>query len=175
MKLKSLLIVVICLFFSACSMTSQKASLNNQLKVQNVQLQRQLNDREAEIVALKQEISTLMGAVNDLEGAKFDNEAEDDNFIEYRPFQNTSQSTKSSSTSVSASSTSKDDDIIRVNVDEKTVQTALKNAGYYSGNIDGKIGKQSKAAITKFQKDHALTVDGIVGGNTWSELKTYLD
>ncbi|OGW78272.1 MAG: hypothetical protein A2Z83_08295 [Omnitrophica bacterium GWA2_52_8] len=54
------------------------------------------------------------------------------------------------------------------------IQTALKNAGYYSGVIDGKIGSGSESAIRAFQKDNGLEVDGVVGRNTWSRLKVYL-
>ena len=53
------------------------------------------------------------------------------------------------------------------------IQTALKNAGYYQGAIDGKIGPQSRKAIEAFQRDNGLTVDGVVGRKTWSKLKVY--
>ena len=66
---------------------------------------------------------------------------------------------------------SKNDDILRVNVSPEKVQKALKAAGYYKGNVDGKLGTGSKAAIAKFQKDHGLKVDGIIGEQTWRELK----
>lgn len=176
MKVQSIFILMLTISLGACSFTSQSASRNSQLRIQNLQLQKELNEKEAELVVLKQEVSTLMSAVNDLEGQKYSAEAEDDNFVEYRPFQNETSSVSSGNAGGSSTASKADgEDIIRVNVDEKTVQTALKKAGYYQGRIDGKIGKQSKAAINNFQKDHALTVDGIVGGNTWSELKTYLD
>jgi len=55
------------------------------------------------------------------------------------------------------------------------VQSALKNAGYYNGSIDGKIGGKTKAAISEFQKDHDLTSDGIIGKKTWAELKYYIE
>ncbi|MBI4433058.1 MAG: peptidoglycan-binding protein [Candidatus Omnitrophica bacterium] len=54
------------------------------------------------------------------------------------------------------------------------IQTALKNAGFYSGNIDGKIGPASKRAIEEFQRANNLTVDGKVGPKTWSVLERYL-
>ena len=54
------------------------------------------------------------------------------------------------------------------------IQTALKNAGYYSGNIDGKIGLKSKKAIEDFQKANGLTADGKVGPKTWAALSKYL-
>ena len=47
------------------------------------------------------------------------------------------------------------------------IQTALKNAGFYTGNIDGKIGPKSKKAIEDFQKANGLKADGKVGAKTW--------
>lgn len=55
------------------------------------------------------------------------------------------------------------------------IQTALKNAGYYQGSIDGKIGPKTKEAIMEFQKNSNLKADGKVGPRTWSKLKTFLD
>jgi peptidoglycan hydrolase-like protein with peptidoglycan-binding domain len=54
------------------------------------------------------------------------------------------------------------------------IQTALKNAGYYSGSVDGKLGPKTKAAITEFQKANGLTADGKVGLKTWAALATHL-
>ena len=56
----------------------------------------------------------------------------------------------------------------------KEIQTALKNAGLYSGNVDGKIGPASKRAIETFQKNNGLKVDGKVGPKTWAALEAYL-
>ena len=64
--------------------------------------------------------------------------------------------------------------LIRVDVSPQDVQTALKNAGYYDGNIDGKIGPRSQKAIMDFQADHNLKSDGIIGKQTWMELQSYL-
>ena len=54
------------------------------------------------------------------------------------------------------------------------IQTALKSAGFYSGNIDGKIGPASRKAIQDFQQSNGLKVDGKVGPKTWSLLEKYL-
>lgn len=56
----------------------------------------------------------------------------------------------------------------------RRIQTALKNAGYYSGNADGKIGPQTKQAIKEFQRTHGLAVDGKAGAKTWAQLTQYL-
>lgn len=57
----------------------------------------------------------------------------------------------------------------------KQIQTALKKAGFYSGSVDGKIGKNTTKAIKEFQKTNGLIVDGVVGQQTWLKLKKYLD
>lgn len=57
----------------------------------------------------------------------------------------------------------------------KQIQMALQNAGYSPGPIDGRMGKQTRAAIRQFQSDHNLTVDGKVGKKTWGVLKDYVD
>jgi murein L,D-transpeptidase YcbB/YkuD len=55
------------------------------------------------------------------------------------------------------------------------IQTALKNAGLYLGEIDGKIGPQTRRAVEDFQKAHNLKVDGKVGPQTWAALSPYLN
>ena len=42
--------------------------------------------------------------------------------------------------------------------------------GYNVGPVDGIFGQKSDAAVKAFQTDQALTVDGIVGPNTWKAL-----
>lgn len=56
---------------------------------------------------------------------------------------------------------------------KKDIQASLKNAGFYSGNIDGKVGPKTKKGIENFQAANNLKVDGKVGPNTWDKLKTY--
>ena len=46
------------------------------------------------------------------------------------------------------------------------IQTKLKNWGYYSGNVDGIFGTQTKQAVVRFQQKNGLTADGIVGNAT---------
>lgn len=52
----------------------------------------------------------------------------------------------------------------------KTMQTKLKNWGYYNGNIDGIFGSQTTAAVKYFQRVNGLAVDGIVGVKTAAAL-----
>ncbi len=56
----------------------------------------------------------------------------------------------------------------------KNIQIALKNAGFYKGPIDGKIGKGTRRAIRDFQKANGLAVDGVVGKKTWLLLENNL-
>lgn len=55
------------------------------------------------------------------------------------------------------------------------IQAALKNAGFYTGVIDGKKGPLTKKAIVEFQKAKGLTADGKVGPKTWGMLSAYLN
>lgn len=54
----------------------------------------------------------------------------------------------------------------------KQLQTLLVNRGYDVGKcgIDGDFGRDTEAAVKKFQKDAGLTVDGIAGEKTWEIL-----
>lgn len=54
----------------------------------------------------------------------------------------------------------------------KKVQSQLEKKGYSVGRtgIDGKYGKNTLAAVKKFQSANSLTVDGIVGPKTWAKL-----
>ncbi len=54
------------------------------------------------------------------------------------------------------------------------IQTALKNAGFYNGKIDGDIGPGTKKAIEEFQEANNLKVDGKVGPKTWLVLSEHL-
>lgn len=48
----------------------------------------------------------------------------------------------------------------------KSIQTKLKNWGYYKGAVDGIYGSQTESAVSFFQKKNKLTVDGIAGSQT---------
>lgn len=52
----------------------------------------------------------------------------------------------------------------------RTIQTKLKNWGYYSGNVDGIYGSQTTAAVKRFQQKNGLVVDGIVGNKTAAKI-----
>ena len=50
----------------------------------------------------------------------------------------------------------------------------MKNAGFYAGSVDGKLGPRTKKAIAEFQQSKGLKADGRVGPKTWAELEKYL-
>ena len=57
----------------------------------------------------------------------------------------------------------------------RDIQQALKNAGFYQGTVDGKMGQMTREAIREFQRVHGLQDDGVVGKQTWGKLRAYLD
>lgn len=65
-------------------------------------------------------------------------------------------------------------DVAPLRLSAKQIQTALKNSGFYKGQIDGKLGPQTKEAIKAFQKANGLKADGIVGKRTLKKLGKYL-
>jgi len=57
----------------------------------------------------------------------------------------------------------------------REIQTALKNAGFYMGMVDGKKGPLTKKAIEDFQRANNLGIDGKIGTKTWAILSPYLN
>ncbi|WP_027481295.1 peptidoglycan-binding domain-containing protein [Deinococcus pimensis] len=53
--------------------------------------------------------------------------------------------------------------------DVVTAQYLLRHAGY-TLSVDGAFGAGTDSAVRSFQSSRGLTVDGIVGGNTWEKL-----
>ena len=56
--------------------------------------------------------------------------------------------------------------------DVRDLQTQLLMLGYslVSYGADGSFGSVTRGAVIRFQKDHGLTADGIVGSATWRML-----
>lgn len=54
------------------------------------------------------------------------------------------------------------------------LQKALRNAGFYVGSIDGKMGPSTLNAIKEFQKANGLKADGVAGTKTKNLLIGYL-
>ena len=57
----------------------------------------------------------------------------------------------------------------------KQIQQALKNAGFYTGKVDGNAGPRTKKAIEAFQTQNGLKADGKVGPRTWKLLSAHLN
>ncbi|MBI4341198.1 MAG: peptidoglycan-binding protein [Candidatus Omnitrophica bacterium] len=55
----------------------------------------------------------------------------------------------------------------------REIQQALKDAGFYQGSVDGKMGPLTRQAVEEFQRVNGLTPDGVVGRQTWAKLKQY--
>lgn len=118
---------------------------SSQKEIEIQQLQSRINELEKEVEQKDEQISTLQG---ELEKAY-----------------EVSSKNSSSISSVQAPA---------VHLTRKQIQVALKQAGFYKGAIDGKIGRGTKQAIMNFQKANNLTADGIVGKKTTEKLRAYL-
>ena len=56
------------------------------------------------------------------------------------------------------------------------IQIILKRLGYSDvGKVDGYFGTKTKTAVKQYQKKKGLTIDGIVGKNTWNKLNTEIE
>lgn len=50
-------------------------------------------------------------------------------------------------------------------------QDDLNTLGYRTGGLDGVFGVQTYNAVRNYQRSRGLTVDGIIGCNTWRSLQ----
>ncbi len=152
-----MMVLMLAVLAAGCATTSQPSAVS-QLQIKVAQLERKLEEKD-------QEISDLRDSVDQMSTSS----STDDITIPASSIDDEARSASSSNIS------SDDDRIIRVSASPKDVQRALKSAGYYDGTIDGKVGQKTKQAIAKFQKDNGLKSDGIIGKQTWNELKVHLE
>ena len=140
------------IFLAGCATTTRSSQSTTQLQMRVSELEKQLEDKNDEIKDLNYQIKDLSYEVDKTKGHKTQVEES------------------------SAGTTSEDKgQLIRVPVAPDQVQLALKNAGYYQGTVDGKIGAKTKKAISNFQRDNKLKSDGVVGRQTWNLLKSHLE
>lgn len=132
--------------------TTQRRPDTTHLQMRIGQLEQEVNQRDSAIQSLEQEIKTLSYEVERLR----------------------SQAAKAQTTQKAVAASEDKKNLIRVPVAVDKVQSALKNSGHYQGKIDGKAGAQTEAAISAFQKDKGLKIDGVVGQQTWTELEKHL-
>ena len=137
---------------TGCATTHNKTT-QDQVQTRVVELEKKLEEKDAEIVDLQYEVKDLSSRVD---AARTPAVAEPPMAVP------------------PAVAPKGGDDIVRVAAAPDKVQAALKAAGVYNGRVDGKIGPATKAAIVAFQKSQGLTADGVVGRKTWDALKTYL-
>jgi peptidoglycan hydrolase-like protein with peptidoglycan-binding domain len=52
----------------------------------------------------------------------------------------------------------------------RRAQKRLTLAGYDTGGVDGIFGANTESAVKRFQRDHGLDEDGIVGPMTWDKI-----
>lgn len=50
------------------------------------------------------------------------------------------------------------------------VKDVQKKTGFVENDVDGEFGSLTEAAVRRFQREHGLVPDGIVGPNTWTKL-----
>ena len=149
-----LLGLVFIVSLAGCATTGHKAQ-QDQFQTRITELEKKVEEKDSEIVDLQYQVKDLSSKVSSKETSEM-------------PIIPEETVTKSSSKAYG-------DDIIRVEASAKDIQTALRNAGVYTGKIDGKIGSGTKAAIVEFQKQNRLASDGVLGKKTWKVLKTYLN
>ena len=57
----------------------------------------------------------------------------------------------------------------------RNLQERLQRLGFYDGTIDGAFGPNTQAAVSAFQRQHALTDDAIAGCQTQRAIQTAID
>ena len=164
MFLRLVSIFILAIAFSGCASTQLKTQ-NEQIESRVTDLEKANQSKDAEIVDLQYQVKDLSSKVDGSKPAESDQASQDNQSAP----SSTDQAESAQPTDVSPSGP-----IVRVKVKAEKIQRALKNAGVYTGPVDGKIGPGTKEAIVEFQKSHGLKADGVLGKKTWEELKVFL-
>ena len=151
--LRMVMVGALAFLITGCATTQNKTSMD-QMQIKVADLEKKVEEKDSEIVDLKYQVKDLNSRLESPQPAESET------------------SSHGSRAEMDQSNTSKG--VIKVSASISDVQKALKNAGFYKGTVDGKIGQQTKKAIENFQRKHNLTADGIIGRRTWEELKVYL-
>lgn len=61
-------------------------------------------------------------------------------------------------------------DVPLTRAEARTLQSTLTRLGYSTGGVDGIIGRNTRAALKRFQADHGLIPDGYAGRNVYERL-----
>jgi peptidoglycan hydrolase-like protein with peptidoglycan-binding domain len=56
--------------------------------------------------------------------------------------------------------------IHKLELNVKSLQLALKKAGFFPGKVDGRLGPQTREAVKAFQQAHDLNADSLIGLKT---------
>jgi len=160
-------LMIVASFFSltACSVTTHPKPVQDDSQPKMTTLEKQLQDKDQEIQTLQSQVDELNGQLKD-QREQLAIQPQDRKKNESGVFNNPKEPQQLNTLPK---------EFIKVDVSPRDVQSALKNATYYDGPIDGKLGPKSQKAIMDFQMDHNLKSDGVVGKQTWLELKGYLD
>ena len=154
MNKKFFILILTGLIFSGCQTTTGYKPQTNELSNQIHILENEVNKKD-------REISRLSVKINDLS-----KEVEQKN-VQLSKLAEPKQPSKEVMEAKDGLG------IIRVDATPVQVQTALKNAGYYDGTLDGRIGPNTINAIARFQKDYGLMMDSVIGQKTWDLLKSF--
>ncbi len=157
--LRMLLVLIILTFLAGCATLPQKA---DESKIQS--LKNQISLLEAEIVKKDIEIANL---TNVLEKEKQEKEAL------LATLNKQKQTKKDLSEGVQGEIKKTRGETYYKSVIK--VQTALRNAGFDAGVIDGKMGPRTRQALKEFQSSHGLPASGRLDKQTWGLLQEYLE
>ena len=169
MKKCCLLIIILVLVsvISGCTSTKQTKRDITQIKNDMVAMQSNLSRQNLLIQQNQADIESLMDRDEELGVSVAQVKKQQTFAVKASPRQAGSVGTTSVKTAIIS-------DKLRPQPSIRDVQMALRNAGFYRGEVDGKIGQLTRSAIKNFQKANDLKTDGVVGRNTWVKLKDYL-